>query len=63
MAMISGLVPRSHLTNAAALNSSVAQGAHFIGPMCAGVALALASAGNAYLVERARLHSRQRGFS
>ncbi|HEX2387196.1 MAG TPA: MFS transporter [Candidatus Binatia bacterium] len=49
MAMISGLVPRSHLTNAAALNSSVAQGAHFIGPMCAGVALALASAGNAYL--------------
>jgi MFS family permease len=50
MAMISGLVPRSHLTNAAALNSSVAQGAHFIGPMFAGVALAFASAGNAYLL-------------
>ena len=50
MAMISGLVPRSHLTNAAALNSSIAQGAHFIGPMFAGVALAAASAGNAYLL-------------
>jgi predicted MFS family arabinose efflux permease len=50
MAMISALVPRSHLTNAAALNSSVAQGAHFIGPMFAGVALAAASAGNAYLL-------------
>src|SRR4051812_34005811 len=50
MAMISGLVPRSHLTNAAALNSSVAQGAHFIGPMFAGVALAAASSGNAYLL-------------
>jgi MFS family permease len=49
MAMISGLVPRSHLTNAAALNSTIAQGAHFIGPMFAGVALAAASAGNAYL--------------
>ncbi|HEX9445361.1 MAG TPA: MFS transporter [Candidatus Binatia bacterium] len=49
MAMISGLVPRSHLTNAAALNSSVAQGAHFIGPMFAGIALAATNPGNAYL--------------
>lgn len=49
MAMISGLVPRSHLTNAAALNSSVAQSAHFLGPMCAGLALAWLNAGNAYI--------------
>ncbi|HEY2986408.1 MAG TPA: MFS transporter [Candidatus Binatia bacterium] len=50
MALISGLVPRSHLTNAASLNSSVAQSAHFIGPMCAGLALAWMNSGNAYLL-------------
>lgn len=50
MAMISGVVPRSHLTNAAALNSSVSQSAHFIGPMFAGLALAWVSAGPAYLL-------------
>lgn len=49
MAMISGLVPRSHLTNAAALNSSISQGAQFMGPMFAGIALAATSSGNAYL--------------
>src|SRR5213594_147122 len=50
MAMISGLVPRSHLTNAVSLNSSVSQSSHFIGPMLAGVALAWMNAGNAYLL-------------
>src|ERR1044071_9225366 len=50
MAMISGLVPRSHLTNAAALSSSGAQGAYFSGPIFAATALAAASAGNAYLL-------------
>src|SRR5213594_3457457 len=50
MAMISGLVPRSHLTNAVSLNSSVSQSSHFIGPMLAGLALAWMNAGNAYLL-------------
>ena len=50
MAMISGLVPRSHLTNAASLNSSVSQSSHFVGPMLAGLALAWMTAGNAYLL-------------
>jgi predicted MFS family arabinose efflux permease len=49
MAMISGLVPRSHLTNAVSLNSSVSQSAHFIGPMFAGATLAWLTTGNAYL--------------
>lgn len=40
MAMISRLVPRSHLTNAVSLNSSVSQGAFFTGPMLAGLSLA-----------------------
>jgi MFS family permease len=50
MALISGLVPRSHLTNAVSLNSSVSQGSHFIGPMLAGVALAWVNTGNAYVL-------------
>lgn len=49
MALISHLVPRSHLTNAVALNSSVSQGSHFIGPMLGGLSLAWLSTGNAYL--------------
>jgi MFS family permease len=49
MALISHLVPRSHLTNAVALNSSVSQGSHFIGPMLGGLSLAWVSTGNAYL--------------
>jgi predicted MFS family arabinose efflux permease len=49
MAMISKLVPRSHLTNAVSLNSSVSQASHFIGPMVAGLSLAWMSIGNAYL--------------
>ena len=49
MALISHLVPRSHLTNAVALNSSVSQGAHFIGPLLGGLSLAWMSTGNAYL--------------
>jgi MFS family permease len=49
MALISHLVPRSHLTNAVALNSSVSQGSHFIGPMLGGLSLAWMSTGNAYL--------------
>ena len=49
MALISHMVPRSHLTNAVALNSSVSQGAHFIGPMLGGLSLAWMSTGNAYL--------------
>jgi MFS family permease len=49
MALISHLVPRSHLTNAVALNSSISQGAHFIGPMLGGLSLAWMSTGNAYL--------------
>lgn len=32
MALISNLVPRSYLTNAVSLNSSLSQAAHFIGP-------------------------------
>jgi MFS family permease len=50
MALISHLVPRSHLTNAVALNSSVSQGSHFIGPMLGGLSLAWFSIGNAYLL-------------
>jgi len=50
MAMISGLVPRSHLTNAVSLNSSISQGSHFVGPMLAGLTLAWMEAGNAYLL-------------
>lgn len=49
MALISRLVPRSHLTNAVTLNSGVSQGAHFIGPMLAGISLAWMSTGHAYL--------------
>lgn len=49
MALISRLVPRSHLTNAVSLNSGVSQAAHFIGPMLAGISLAWMSTGNAYL--------------
>jgi MFS family permease len=49
MAMISRLVPRSHLTNAVSLNSSVSQGAFFTGPMLAGLSLAWMQTGNAYL--------------
>ncbi len=50
MAMISKLVPRSHLTNAVSLNSSVSQASHFIGPMLAGVILEWLDIGNAYLL-------------
>src|SRR5215510_814667 len=50
MALIYRLVPRSHLMNAVSLHSSVGQGAHFIGPMLAGLSLAWTSAGNAYLL-------------
>jgi MFS family permease len=49
MALISHLVPRSHLTNAVSLNSSISQGSHFIGPMVGGLSLAWMSTGNAYL--------------
>jgi MFS family permease len=49
MALISHLVPRSHLTNAVSLNSSVSQGSHLIGPMLGGLSLAWTSAGDAYL--------------
>jgi predicted MFS family arabinose efflux permease len=49
MALISRLVPRSHLTNAVSLNSSVSQGSHLIGPMLGGLSLASMSTGNAYL--------------
>jgi predicted MFS family arabinose efflux permease len=49
MALISHLVPRSHLTNAVSLNSSVSQGSHLIGPMLGGLTLASMSTGNAYL--------------
>ncbi len=49
MALISYLVPRSHLTNAVSLNSSVSQGSHLIGPMLGGLSLAWTSTGNAYL--------------
>lgn len=50
MALISHLVPRSHLTNAVSLNSSVSQGSHFIGPMLGGLSLAWMNTGNAYLL-------------
>lgn len=49
MALISRLVPRSDLTNAVSLNSSVSQAAHFIGPMIAGVSLEWMDIGNSYL--------------
>lgn len=49
MALISTLVPRSHLTNAVSLNSSVGQASHFIGPMIAGVSLEWMDIGSAYL--------------
>jgi MFS family permease len=49
MAMISRLVPRSHLTNAVSLNSSVSQSAFFFGPMLGGLSIAWMSTGNAYL--------------
>ncbi len=50
MALISHLVPRSHLTNAVSLNSSVSQSSFFFGPMAAGLTLAWLDTGNAYLV-------------
>ena len=50
MSLISRLVPRSHLTNAVSLNSSVSQSSFFFGPMAAGLTLAGLSTGNAYLV-------------
>jgi MFS family permease len=50
MSLISHLVPRSHLTNAVSLNSSVSQSSFFFGPMAAGLTLAWMSTGNAYLV-------------
>lgn len=50
MALISHVVPCSHLTNAVSLNSSVSQGSHFIGPMLGGLSLAWMSTGNAYLL-------------
>jgi hypothetical protein len=49
MALISKLVPRSHLTNAVSLNSSVSQAANFIGPMVAGVSIEWMDIGNSYL--------------
>jgi predicted MFS family arabinose efflux permease len=49
MALISKLVPRSDLTNAVSLNSSISQAAHFIGPMIAGVSLEWMDIGNSYL--------------
>ena len=49
MALISQFVPRSHLTNAVSLNSSVSQASHFIGPMIAGATLEWMNIGNAYL--------------
>jgi MFS family permease len=49
MALIPQFVPRSHLTNAVSLNSSVSQASHFVGPMLAGVSLDLLDTGNAYL--------------
>ena len=50
MSLISHLVPRSHLTNAVSLNSSVSQSSFFFGPMAAGLTLAALNTGNAYLV-------------
>jgi predicted MFS family arabinose efflux permease len=49
MAMISRLVPRSHLTNAVSLNSSVSQSAFFFGPMLGGLSIAWLITGHAYL--------------
>jgi MFS family permease len=49
MAMISRLVPRSHLTNAVSLNSSVSQSAFFFGPMAGGLSIAWMTTGHAYL--------------
>jgi MFS family permease len=49
MSLISHLVPRTHLTNAVSLNSSVSQSSFFFGPMAAGLSLAWLSTGNAYL--------------
>ncbi len=49
MALISHLVPRSHLTNAVSLNSSASQASHFVGPMLGGLSLAWMSTGHAYL--------------
>jgi len=50
MALISHLVPRSHLTNAVSLNSSVSQSSFFFGPMAAGLTLTWLDPGHAYLV-------------
>jgi MFS family permease len=50
MSLISHLVPRSHLTNAVSLNSSVSQSSFFFGPMAAGLTLAWLNIGNSYLV-------------
>ena len=49
MSIISFLVPRTHLTNAVALNSAVSQTSHFIGPMLGGLSLAWWGTGHAYL--------------
>jgi MFS family permease len=50
MAMIARVVPASHIMNAVSLNSSVSQGAHIVGPMLAGLAIAWSDAGRAYLL-------------
>jgi len=48
--IVSALVPRTHITNAVSLNSSISQGSHFIGPMLAGLSFAFMDAGHAYLL-------------
>lgn len=49
MSLISYLVPRSHVTNAASLNSAISQSSNFIGPMLGGLSLAWLPTGCAYL--------------
>ena len=57
MSLISHLVPRSHLTNAVSLNSSVSQSSFFFGPMAAGLTLAWLKHGQLLLGQRAVLYS------
>ena len=53
MALISGVVPRSHMTNAVTMTSSVHQASVLIGPAIGGVIISLSDSATAYAVNAA----------
>jgi MFS family permease len=50
MALVSNLVPRTHLTNAITINSSTRHAAQLLGPSLGGIVIAISSPGTAYVV-------------